>query len=101
MWTWTHVKARANGEKYEDTVVENQALWYKKELLEEINKGQGDLRKAAAGKSKMRQAKMLRKIGVIRLKQGQGHSNICSYISYSFPMCFVVFCCNLSYFALL
>lgn len=34
----THVKARANGKKYEDVVVEEQAQWYEKELLEEINK---------------------------------------------------------------
>ena len=28
----THVKARANSKKYEDAVVEEQALWYEKEL---------------------------------------------------------------------
>ena len=34
----THVKARANSKKYRDEVVEEQTLWYEKELLEEINK---------------------------------------------------------------
>ena len=34
----THVKARANSKKYEDTVVEEQALWYEKELREEIDR---------------------------------------------------------------
>ena len=34
----THVKARANSKKYEDAVVEEQALWYEKELREEIDK---------------------------------------------------------------
>lgn len=33
----THVKARANCLKYEDAFVEEQDLWYKKELQEEIN----------------------------------------------------------------
>ena len=34
----THVKARANSKKYEDAVVEEQALWYEKELREEIDR---------------------------------------------------------------
>ena len=34
----THVKARANSKKYEDTVVEEQALWYAEELKEEIDR---------------------------------------------------------------
>ena len=34
----THVKARANSKKYHDEIAEEQALWYEKELLEEINK---------------------------------------------------------------
>ena len=34
----THVKARANSKKYEDTIVEEQALWYEKELREEIDR---------------------------------------------------------------
>ena len=34
----THVKARANSKKYEDVVVEEQALWYEKELREEIDR---------------------------------------------------------------
>lgn len=32
----THVKARANGKKYHDGIAEEQALWYEKELKEEI-----------------------------------------------------------------
>lgn len=32
----THVKARANGKKYHDEIAEEQALWYEKELREEI-----------------------------------------------------------------
>jgi len=32
----THVKARANGKKYHDEIVEEQALWYEKELKAEI-----------------------------------------------------------------
>lgn len=34
----THVKARANSRKYEDVVAEEQALWYEKELREEIDR---------------------------------------------------------------
>ena len=34
----THVKARANGKKYEDVVIEEQAQWYEKELREEIDR---------------------------------------------------------------
>lgn len=34
----THVKARANSKKYEDVIVEEQALWYEKELREEIDR---------------------------------------------------------------
>lgn len=34
----THVKARANSKKYEDAVVEEQSLWYEKELREEIDR---------------------------------------------------------------
>lgn len=34
----THVKARANGKKYHDEIAEEQALWYEKELREEIQK---------------------------------------------------------------
>ena len=34
----THVKARANSKKYEDTEVEEQALWYAEELKEEIDR---------------------------------------------------------------
>ena len=34
----THVKARANSKKYHDEIAEEQALWYEKELLEEINR---------------------------------------------------------------
>lgn len=33
----THVKARANSRKYHDEIAEEQALWYEKELLKEIN----------------------------------------------------------------
>lgn len=33
----THVKARANSKKYEDVVAEEQAIWYEKELREEID----------------------------------------------------------------
>ena len=32
----THVKARANGKKYHDEIVEEQALWYENELKAEI-----------------------------------------------------------------
>ena len=34
----THVKARANSRKYHDEMAQEQALWYSKELAEEINK---------------------------------------------------------------
>ena len=34
----THVKARANSKKYQDAIVEEQALWYEKELREEIDR---------------------------------------------------------------
>ena len=34
----THVKARANNKKYEDAIIEEQALWYEKELREEIDR---------------------------------------------------------------
>lgn len=34
----THVKASANSKKYEDVVVEEQAQWYEKKLLEEIDR---------------------------------------------------------------
>jgi transposase len=34
----THVKARANGKKYHDEIAEEQALWYEKELREEIQR---------------------------------------------------------------
>lgn len=34
----THVKARANSKKYHDKIAEEQALWYEKELMEEIQK---------------------------------------------------------------
>lgn len=33
----THVKARANSKKYHDEIATEQAQWYEKELLEEIN----------------------------------------------------------------
>ncbi len=33
----THVKARANSKKFHDEIAEEQALWYEKERLEEIN----------------------------------------------------------------
>ena len=34
----THVKARANSKKYVDEIAEEQALWYEKQLMEEIQK---------------------------------------------------------------
>ena len=34
----THVKARANGKKYEDAIIEEQALWYSGELKAEIQR---------------------------------------------------------------
>lgn len=34
----THVKARANSKKYIDEIAREQALWYEKELIEEIQK---------------------------------------------------------------
>ena len=34
----THVKARANGKKYVDEIVEEEAKWYEKELREEIDR---------------------------------------------------------------
>ena len=34
----THVKARANSKKYTDEIAQEQALWYGKELVEEIQK---------------------------------------------------------------
>ena len=34
----THVKARANSKKYVDEVVEEHALWYEQQLMEEIQK---------------------------------------------------------------
>lgn len=34
----THVKARANSKKYYDEIAEEQALWYEKELIGEIQK---------------------------------------------------------------
>ncbi len=34
----THVKARANSKKYVDEVVEEQALWYEQQLMDEIQK---------------------------------------------------------------
>ena len=34
----THVKARANSRKYRDEGVKEEALWYEKELREEIQK---------------------------------------------------------------
>ena len=34
----THVKARANSHKYHDEAAQEQALWYSKELAEEINR---------------------------------------------------------------
>ncbi len=34
----THVKARANSKKYRDEIVKEQAIWYEKELLEEIQR---------------------------------------------------------------
>ena len=45
----THVKARANSKKYEDAVVEEQALWYEKELREEIDRD-----RAAHGKKPLK-----------------------------------------------
>ena len=38
----THVKARANSKKYHDEIAAEQAQWYGKELLEEINKDRAE-----------------------------------------------------------
>lgn len=61
----THVKASANGKKYEDAVVEEQAHWYEKELLEEIDRD-----REAHGKNPLK-----KDTDTVESKKGKPNSN--------------------------
>ena len=66
----THVKARANSKKYQDSVVEEQAHWYEKELQEEIQRD-----REAHGKRALKEEKQNNEEETKPSKDGQGKAN--------------------------